>query len=303
MIISPYETTICKPYKKDAIQRALETANIQDPFPAVGMFAGTEYTNVKVVTPAPEYSDVAPFTQPVFLKDGTVVFDGRSFLGSRPENGKYPVRVSNDYGFQILRAQLMLAFAGKDFGALVSLQENAWRFFDQWVSSTLVVRTNLANNFDIRVRVSVVIAAYFITRFYENPEKALSEELDAITAKITRWLRIPQTTVEEVLARVEGLTDFDSLARNLFEATQAIRLKGLNYQGFYTMLSGSWFGVHARENVGVALEHLPTFYAIAFTALNDRSYKKTAIGSRIDQIRDPAIKGRFDTVIRRVVKS
>ena len=39
----------------------------------------------------------------------------------------------------------------------------------------------------------------------------------------------------------------------------------------------SWFGSNAKEILAVALEHPPTWYAIVFSSLEERTYKNSMI--------------------------
>jgi hypothetical protein len=44
-----------------------------------------------------------------------------------------------------------------------------------------------------------------------------------------------------------------------------------------TVTRNSWYGTNAKEIISVALEHPPTWAAIVFTALNERTFKNSMI--------------------------
>jgi hypothetical protein len=44
-----------------------------------------------------------------------------------------------------------------------------------------------------------------------------------------------------------------------------------------TIVRNSWFGTNAKDYIAVALEHPPTWMAIVYTAIVERTYKNSMI--------------------------
>lgn len=304
MFFSPYDTSICQVYKTQQISSILERANIASPFPSPNFGLVEKLQNIKMVTPDDDYNHIPSFTQPIQLRNGDFVFDARQYLSSRPDkNGNYVVRAHNDFTFQLIRLVINTNIQGSGITSLVSNQEYVWKVFDRWVGGAIVSKLNLRTNPEYQLMISILTAIYFIGLYYEDAKEVITTDKDVTLHKVCKWTGMKSDVVESVIDRIEPLYSIRDFASSLEEVTGSIRFKGFNLTTMITMLGGSWFGISANENAAVALEHIPTFTAMVYQSLEDRSYRKSIIGQRTDSIRDPSGKHRVVSTVKQFIRN
>ncbi|MFO5979474.1 hypothetical protein ACLBSL_32845, partial [Klebsiella pneumoniae] len=62
-------------------------------------------------------------------------------------------------------------------------------------------------------------------------------------------------------------------------------------------------GTASRENVGVALEHMPTYITLIYMALADRSYRKTVLSQKVEMVSRSDDASRFINLVNEAVSS
>lgn len=284
MIVSPYDTKVTRHYDTRKVMKALLQAQVHNPFPAMQTPGGNTLRNVVVVTPREEYSDIPNFTQPIALseqKGETVwVVDGRSFMRYNRTHDNLTLTAENDWTFQCSRVALMQVFAHDNPALVTRLGKIPAKAFIRWITLNLAQRFNL--DMETQMRVSVFVAYYYYQRFVATDEVWGEETLNAMANTVGSVTSIPVPTVMDIINSVGSLHTIDHLIDALVNHTGSLRLKTLNYTGFYIILSTSWVGVHSRENVGVALEHPPTLIALLYTAAAEKSFRKTLLSKRME---------------------
>lgn len=302
MFDTAYDTTICKKIKIRALGGILLRAHITDPFPIPREGIGRGETNILLVTPEERNDDIPAFMEPVVIEDLShvrkVVVDIRPFSSIARGTGDYRITSYNDYTTAMTRAIFQDRLNAGSIYTFVSQMPFAWRVFDRWVTGTIVNRMNLRNDLDVQIRLSIVSAIYFQLLFYNDPAEALVKEYETIQYKAASLTNTNLDLVKEVLDKIERMDSIEDYCSAVATATGSIRLDNFKFVGLFNMISSSWFGVNAREIVGVALEHLPTFYALVYSALTDRSYRKCLLGKTIDSIRDRAAEERFSYAMK-----
>lgn len=301
MLLMPYETTICKIYKTDKIVSQIRQAQIDLPLPEVETPGGNRIENLHFVTPSDEHSDVGSFTQ--FVNLGTdqapkLVLDGRPYMRYDRRTGTYRLTAENDYMFQCVRGSLTLLIMKGDSNALRRLGDIPAVTFVRWITLALAQRFNL----DLRTQTNMnVVCAYYYYSLVD-PELATSAEARLQMANIVaRVTRTDMRTVTEVSENITSLKTVHDLVKTLSQDIGTIRMGELKFEDLFTLVASSFTGVNYRENAGVALEHLPTFIAMVYTALADRSYRKTTIARRAESAGRPNEVRQFTDLVYRHV--
>ena len=101
---------------------------------------------------------------------------------------------------------------------------------------------------------------------------------------VSRITGVPPDFLLDTIEKVGTLKDANDLITELSTNTYQERTGKLKFMDLFNLLASSWGGVNGRENVGVALEHLPTFIAMLFMGIADRSYRKTVITQRAESV-------------------
>lgn len=285
MIVSPYQTKVTKHYDTSKVMKAILQAQVHYPFPAMVTPGGNTLRNVVVVTPREEYSDIPNFTQPLMLNEGKGetqwIVDGRSFMRYNRSTDNLTLTAENDWTFQCSRVALMQVFERYNSAMVTRLGLIPAKAFIRWITLGLAQRYNL--DLETQMRVNVFVAYYYYQRFVSETEEVWGEEtIHAMANTVRSATSIPVPTILDIMTEVGSLHNIDRLIEALVNHTGSLRLKNLNYTGFYIILSTSWVGVHSRENVGVALEHPPTLIALLYTAAAEKSFRKTLLSKRME---------------------
>lgn len=282
MITMPYQATICGIYAPDKILNLVKRADIEYPLPAVVTPMGNEIEGAYFVGPFDQYDDVEGFTQ--FVNLGTddkpkIVMDGRPYMRQDRRSGTYRLTAENDFGFQCARLALTLRQLSGDSQVFRRLGDVPAKTFIRWVTLTLAQRFNLP--LDVQLTM-MVITAYYYFGMSDNDIATNPEERVQLAPVVARLTQAPVNHVLEVAERLPVMQNADDLAKALSTQSGTIRMGQLGFKDLWTLMASSFVGVNARENVGVALEHAPTFIAMVYTALSERSYRNTVIMRRAE---------------------
>lgn len=280
MVIDPYDTTVGGWYKPAPIINALRRAEITHPLPSAVTPTGNRLRDAFVVTPSEDFQDIPNFTQFVNIgKDSPKwVMDGRPYMRWNRNADSYRLVAENDYAFQCMRLAITQLLSD-DPGFMHRLGDTPVKTWVRWLTLALAQRYNLS--LEYQARVSVICAYYYHTQLDEARTLSVSER-QALSNKVSRVTAVPVPTVLEMIEPVGPLKTGDDLATALREHAGTLGLTQLKFVDLYTLVANSWIGVNARENVGLALEHIPTFIAMVYYALSERSYRKTVITRRAE---------------------
>lgn len=284
MLLHPYQTTIAQQYPVTKIRRALSRAHIDTPLPNVETPTGQVFPNIHMVTPVEAYQDVPSFTQPISIqlpngKPGWV-FDARTLLRVDRRTGAINYTAINDFTFQTTRTVLTDYVVRMGPQALIRLGNYPVEVFVRWLTQALTQRLNL--DLVHQQNVSIITAFYYFQLLAEDPVQE-HHHRDRFAQRIAQITRSQAGVCLEVLDQLPVMQTGNDYVAALKAASGSLRLDSLGFSDLYTMVAMSWVGVNARENVGVALEHPPTFLAMVFSALRERSYRKTLIAQRAEK--------------------
>lgn len=283
MLVQPYDTTICQHYNPKVIVSAVRRAHLENPLPEVTTPRGNEIANTLFIPPKTEYDHIPLFTQPIVIGEGDSqqwVIDGRPFMRWDRRSDTYRLVAENDFSFQCIRLALSKVLQDDGKTPFYRLGEIPAKVFVRWVSQALAQRYGLS--LEHQINTSIILGYYYYSQMSKN--RTLSEEDKQLRAKTIANL-VTGITPRQVLFLGEELPPLETanrLAIALAKHSGSMRLDGLKFADLYTIIASSWIGVNARENVGVALEHIPTWIALLYSALDERSYRKTIITQRAE---------------------
>lgn len=291
MFLLPYQTKICSLYTQavlDKIRREANKAELSLPFPPVKTPNGVEIKDCYFVTPSPEHEDIPMFTQYIDIGQPgkpRLLIDGRRYFKYESRSGTYRLVANNDWSFECVRLALNLAILTGDETTFSRLGDVPAKVFNRWVSGPMITRYQLT--------IESQMALYVITTYYYyamlipelgSPNKIAREQFSSVVSRITG---VPPDFVVDVISEVDELNNIDDLVFAMSTKSRQERTGELKFKDLYLLLANSWFGNNARENVGVALEHLPTYIAMLYMAVADRSYRKTIIMQRAETVARP----------------
>lgn len=311
MIESPYRSSACKRYILDKIIAGLR----KDALSPHGSGILLKWGGVGIVTQAVPTTVVDSFTQPLGApelegqddpKNGIVfqstIIDGRSWLRENRDPSKrevtYSVATHGDGHFQILRAQLQSLWQAPDFNRqdLVRVGDLPAVVFMRWLGGSLTHRLGLD---EVQEQQAKLVSAYYYYNLFYRKEEFNSVVKAKTVRQASVLLRLPYENAMRALESVDYLDTVDDFVKALKIVLQTPRTDNLNVGLLWTMLSNAWFGTNKTETIAVALEHPPTWLAMVYFAANDRSYKKSPIGT----IALNNIRSQNDHVLTRSIKA
>ena len=272
----PYETTPISNYVLKDIVAALQRAMVDKELRRAQTLSKATVDGMYEV---PSYvKSVPPFSHPIvfdhFGKMVTVV-DTRPFVRDSRDGG---MRVANEteYRFMILRGVLTKLWAEGTPNDFVTMGDIAARVYTRFLSEGVVRRLNLTPGEHQKI---AVISAYFYFSLFMPADvevgHALPEEKRVkLATRIARVTNVPADFCLKTLDDVPHFNDVDGYCRALYHVTGSPRLEKFSVGMLYAIVSGGWFGASAREIVAVSIEYPPTFFAMLYMALTDRTYHK-----------------------------
>lgn len=303
MRVSPHDTTVCRIYQAERLRNSVLRDHIQNPLPPLTSPMGNVVKNAVHIPPNPKHEDMPGLTQPLNITQGRESFwvlDSRPYMRWEQRTDSYRLTAENDYVFQVVRLALTEVAQLKGGAAFGRLGDVAIKTFVRWITLGIGQRYNLA--IEHQANVSVIVAYYYYTQLQDSLQLDVTSR-HRLANPISRITSVPVPAVLEIADQLGSLKDGADLVNAMATLGGSLRLNNIKYADLYTMLSSSWMGVNARENVGVAIEHIPTFVAMVFNALADRSYRKTVISRRAETTgRQQDIKD-FTLQVQRLVES
>lgn len=275
MFISPYETAACRSHRVDDVAKAADELLIEgNLYP---------YAN-RIYFLTEENSAVKPFAHPMIRQRSgqpIVVADSRS--AGRLDRNSGTLTGGLDFTYLTLRCKLMDGFwIDGNAHDLMNLGEFQIRLFARMMAENLGRRMNLDS--ETQLRLQIIAAIYYQCLFKERDDKVSDDDHVAIARRASRATMVPVERVLEIYDLTGPCYTLAECMVAMKEHGGSIRLSKLNPGLIYTMLGGLWFGSNAVENMAVALEHPPTFCAMAYLVVNDRGYKKTVLGQLAERI-------------------
>lgn len=282
MFLMPYDTTVAsKLYKNlDDIKAKLRMADLELSFPNTVLNSGKILENIYHTTPYNEHMDIPGFTQYLNIeKNGAMklVFDGRPYLRLDRVTNQLKVIAENDWQFQAVRMALNAKLLESDTSMFMGFGNIPVITFSRWVSGILTARYNLG--IESQMAISVISALYYLAMI--KPD--LREPGEARELEVTNLSKITGVNPDFIFSVIDNLgtmSNLESLCHELSHNAHQQRTGVLKVQDLILLLSSSWFGVNARENVAISLEHLPTFVALVYMALTSNMYRRVVLAQR-----------------------
>lgn len=286
MFSLPYQTTICSMYTKlDQLLPKVRRAALDLEFPVVKTPAGYTLDNAHFATPRQEHEDIPTFTQYINIGEPdkpNLLIDSRQYMKYDPKTGLYKINGVNDWSFQCVRMALNLQLLKADETIFSRLGDLPAKVFHRWISGALITKYNL--EIESQMALFVISAYYFYAMCnYELQAEDITVRTQFVPI-ISRITGVPPDFVLDIIETVGPLRNASDLALELSTKSRQARTGTLKFTDLYLLVSNSWQGVNARENVGVALEHMPTYISMVYMAIADRSYRQTVITKRAETL-------------------
>lgn len=286
MIKHVYATLPCAGYQLDGITKAIKLAKIGGGVIPLELSDGTVINRCYLVTPASK--EVPPFAHPIEIHEQLpngyntfyTVSDARGFM-RMDSLGKFKVTARNEYDFMVMRTYLQKLWVNDHPTDILNCGSIQLSAFTRWVSESIAQRLGLEPV--AQMRTTVIAGIYYLSLFKKDAED-IRENMLKMATQVSKATYVPVDKVLEITDVLEPMTCLRDFCDQLAKQGQTIRLEKMNPALLYGILCGGWFGANAREVVAVALEHPPTWAALVYMALTDRSYRNCAIARYVEAL-------------------
>lgn len=286
---SAYDTTFGRRYSTDPTKAAIAKATVSNYLTKNpdGVNVIEDTSNVPV--------DIPAFSHPLYVSQGPVnglYVDARALVSTNRQSGETKVNSVSDYNLMKARAGLEhiwrtespMLFRSMVFPASV---------FSQWIAENIQKRFGLEPENQYKL---TIYSAWFYYSLFAEDADVEEKEYDRIVQLIAKATRIDVKHIYGVLDGQEYVKDIQDFCARLEEVTGSVQLKGFSSILLYPLLNSTWFSSNSTEVVPVAIEHMPTFFAICMSAVTERAYSRTPLSKMAERV--PAKNASQDFVLQ-----
>lgn len=277
-----YQTTVGSVFVTKQIETAIKESIIKDGLDSMNLNVKHEgdIKPIFITGRFPSESEIPLFTHPIsiinFQHSNYLCTDLRLFFRKDAplDNIEASVKNLTEYNFAKSRAILNLMWLSHGVGEIRNGLQFAGVVFASWLSEAIA--KTYALDFKDQTALSIVTSYYYQSLFSEDTvmDEDTKQKMAVHTIKATK---APSDFVFQIFDQITEMKDINDYCDNLVKIVENVRLKDFNLAMLLTIVKNSWYGTNAKEIISVAMEHPPTWIAIVYTALNERTYKTSMI--------------------------
>jgi hypothetical protein len=236
-----------------------------------------------------EEKEIPPFIHPYLIQNFKsqtyLVTDLRVFRGanqsylSQAEFVK-SIRNLSEYALAMNRSILGLLWLDESQRARIRAQFGfAGTVFGQMISQAV----GRAYGLDLHDQVKLTTLGIYYYHLLFGAESRLEDMRRE--AAVVHIIKATKLSASDVYALIESLPDINSITdfcKVIPQTLGNIRLKDFNLTMLLTLVRNIWYGLHAKELIAAGLEHPPTWIAIVYATMTERSYRSSQLYKTIE---------------------
>ncbi len=203
-----------------------------------------------------------------------LVLDTRLFTKFNTTNGAREIKNVTEHDFAVSRYILNFALLNDGIGQIKNSLFFAGIVYCQWLAE--VISKRFALDPKDQMLLTIVTHMYYQSLFYDNAEHT-DEFKQLLVNQAMRATGYPSSVVSEVASKIKPMSNIESLCDNIVAVLENIRLNHFDAAVLVNIVAMSWYGLNSKENITIALEHLPTWIAICYASITSRTYKYSTI--------------------------
>ena len=282
MFTDGYQTTVGSMFVTKNIETAIKESIIKDGLDNVNLGVSNN-GKVKPIFITGSYnseSEIPLFTHPItifnFRGNDYLCTDLRLFVKKDSPVHEIEKNIKNrtEYNLAKSRAVLNLIWLNEGTSGMRIALSFAGSVFSTWLSEA--ISRTFALDFKDQTTISVITDFYYQTLF--SDDKVFDEDFKQKAAIHTiKATNSTSALVFEIFDQIEVMSSIEDYCEYVKKITENVRLKDFNLAVLLTIVKNSWYGANAKEMLSVALEHPPTWNAIVYTALTEKTYRTSNI--------------------------
>lgn len=282
IFLDGYQTTVGSVFVTKQIETAIKESIIRHRLDLVNLNVENA-GNVKplfITGSLPSEVEIPLFTHPItifnFQHQNFLCTDLRLFVRKDTPIDEIETGIKNltEYNFIKSRAILNLLWLNDGANSIKNNLSFASTVFAAWLAET--ISKTYALDFKDQTTISVITSFYYQTLFTNDKvfDEDTRQKMAVHTIKTTK---APAEFVFGVFDKIESMMSIEDYCKSVVEITENVRLKSFNLAMLLTIIRNSWYGTNAKEVIAIAIEHPPTWVAMVYTALNEKTFKSTLI--------------------------
>lgn len=285
MFKNPYLTLTGRNYVLNKINVEIETSFIKNELVRLPNTSAIIYMVTGKNNNIPNFTHMV--TVELSTDDRVInVIDGRQFVKNSDNEYGFIVTATNDYGFARIRASLEVNLSEEsDYRDLYTSGDLPMFVYTQWFAESITRRLGLEP--EAQLNISIIAAAHYISMHTENGIWSDNDRA-RYTTKIANATSIPAARILETLMNLDYISNLEEFVSYCHEEIDSSRIKPLNVGLIIQILASGagWRGANSKEIIAVALEHAPTWHAVVYSAIDERTYAKSKITEYVKRFRN-----------------
>jgi hypothetical protein len=277
-----YETTVGSMFVTKQIETAIKESIIKDNLgeATLNVKHGGNIIPIFITGTHPSESGIPLFTHPIsifnFSGKNYLCTDLRFFIKKDTSYNEIELGVKNftEYNFSKSRAVLNLSWLDGGVSQMKTSLSFGGIVFSGWISE-LIAKT-YALDFKDQTTLAIIASFYYQSLFSDQTvfDEDTKQKMAVHTIKATS---APAETVFAIFDKISDIKSINDFITNVVNILENVRLKDFNFAMLLTLAKNSWYGTNSKEIISVAMEHPPTWLAIVYTALNEKTYKSSMV--------------------------
>lgn len=198
------------------------------------------------------------------------------------KNLKDSVKNRTEYNFIRGKSIIELAWLNDDLSYLKDNLKFAAQIFAVNISEA-VSRTYVLDPSD-KLKLNILGMVYYRSLFLEKDELSYDNKESAMIHTI-KSLGINEKLFHSTIDGLNDLRDVNDFISGIKIALENDRLRNFNLVVLLTLIRNSWYGNNSKEYISASLEHIPTWLAIVYTALTEKTYKSSGVYNICEKVK------------------
>ena len=186
----------------------------------------------------------------------------------------FTIKNSPEYKLMMARIALNQIWLDDSPSRLQNMSAVPMMVYASWISENVSRRYALDAGDQLTLQ---ILAAFFYQSLFMDKDTFDEDDKLRFTSVASRNMKISGKQIIDVLDKIDTMSSIADYCRLASAITNNPRMEDFNVGVLVTIIGSTWFGDNAKENLGVALEHPPTWIAILGNAFNERTYKNSGI--------------------------
>lgn len=305
-----YQTTIGSAFVTSQIEHALNRSIISESnfLRALEVNENGEYKPLFVTGLLNSEAEIPLFTHPISIKshrgEKFLCTDLRMYVNkaaSSYDSGYLKPVVKNitEYNFAKSRGILNLIWLNEGSSVIKNNLSFSGVVFSAWLSE--IISKTYALDFKDQTIIAIIASFYYQTLFTNHQEidEDFKQKMSVHTIKATK---APADLVFQVFDKIQQLSNIEEFCKAVSTIPENVRLKDFNLAMLLTLIRNSWYGINAKEIISVSLEHPPTWNAIVYAALSERTFKTSSIYKIAERFGKRGVSDEFMNNYKMLVK-